>query len=106
LDLEDERVDITVDLRSLACENTEDLRAMHERIVRELPKKDLNVDEAANEALEVVEEMREMIEGVRELSDAFQVRKEIRDVATALGPLVAEGVDLQTPREGVNRFGV
>ncbi|MDF2703148.1 MAG: hypothetical protein K0S10_2094, partial [Rubrobacteraceae bacterium] len=36
-----------MDLRSLACENTEDLRAMHERIVRELPKKDLNVDEAA-----------------------------------------------------------
>jgi hypothetical protein len=33
------------------------------------------VDEAANEALEVVEEMREMIEGVRELSDAFEVRK-------------------------------
>jgi hypothetical protein len=72
---------------------------MHERIVRELPKKDLNVDEAANEALEVVEEMRE-------LSDAFQVRKEIRDVATALGPLVAEVVDLQTPHDGVNRGGV
>jgi hypothetical protein len=33
------------------------------------------VDEAANEALEVVEEMRKMIEGVRELSDAFEVRK-------------------------------
>jgi hypothetical protein len=72
---------------------------MHERIVRELPKKDLNVDEAANEALEVVEEMRE-------LSDAFQVPKEIRDVATALGPLVAEVVDLQTPHDGVNRGSV
>jgi hypothetical protein len=49
---------------------------MHESIVRELLKRDLNVDEAANEALVVVEEMREMIEGVRELSEAFQVRKE------------------------------
>lgn len=44
--------------------------------MRELLKRDLNVDEAANEALVVVEEMREMIEGMRELSEAFQVRKE------------------------------
>ena len=84
IDLEDEQVDITVDLRSLACEDTGDLRALHERIVRELPKRGLSVEEAAIEALEVVEEMREMLEGVRELSDAFEVREEIKDVETTL----------------------
>jgi hypothetical protein len=83
LDLEDEQVDITVDLRSLACENTEDLRALHERIARELPKRELSVEEAANEALDIVEEMRAMLEGVRELSDAFEVREEISDVDAA-----------------------
>jgi hypothetical protein len=36
--------------------------------VRELPKRELGVEEAANEALYVVEEMREILEGVRELS--------------------------------------
>lgn len=84
LDLEDERVDITVDLRSLVCDNTEDLRALHERIVRELPKRELTVEEAANEALYVVEEMKEMLEGVREVSDAYEVREEMNDVHTAL----------------------
>jgi hypothetical protein len=84
IDLEDEQVDISVDLRSLACENTYDLRALHERIVRELPKRELGVEEAANDALYVVEEMREMLEGVRELSDAFEVREETRDVEAAL----------------------
>ena len=42
-------------------------------IVRELPKRDLTVEEAPNEALEVVEEMQVMLGGVRELSDAFEV---------------------------------
>jgi hypothetical protein len=80
MDLEDEQVNLIVDLHSLACENAEDLRALHERIVRELPKRDLSVEEAANEALDVVEEMQGMLEGVRELSDAFEVREEIHDV--------------------------
>jgi hypothetical protein len=84
IDLEDERVDISVDLRSLACENADDLRALHERIVRELPKRDLTVEEAVNEALDSVQEIREMFEGVRELSDAFEVREEIKDVDAAL----------------------
>jgi hypothetical protein len=84
LDLEDEQVDISVDLRSLACEDTDDLRALHERLVRELPKRDLNSEEAANEALDIVEEMRELLEGVREVSDAFEVREEIKDVNAAL----------------------
>jgi len=84
LDLEDERVDITVDLRSLACEDTEDLCALHERIARELPKRELSVEEAANEALDIVEEMRAMLEGVREHSDAFEVREEIKDVDSGL----------------------
>jgi hypothetical protein len=84
MDLEDEQVNLTVDLRSLACNNAEDLRVLHERIVRELPKKDLSVEEAATEALDVVEEMRVMLEGVRELSDAFEVREEIHDVHETL----------------------
>jgi hypothetical protein len=84
MDLEDEQVNLTVDLRSLACNNAEDLRALHERIVRELPKRDLSVEEAATEALDVVEEMRVMLEGVRELSDAFEVREEIGDVHETL----------------------
>jgi hypothetical protein len=84
VDLEDEQVNLTVDLRSLACENPGDLRLLHERIVRELPRRDLSVEEAANEALDVVEEMQGMLGGVRELSDAFEVREEIRDVHEAL----------------------
>jgi hypothetical protein len=87
VDVEDERVDISVDLSSLACEDAEDLRALHGRIVRELPKRDLNMEEAANEALDIVEEMREMLEGVREFSDAFEVREEIGEVEAALGNL-------------------
>ncbi len=84
LDLEDERVDITVDLRSLACEDADDLSALHGRIVRELPKRELSTEEAANEALYIVEEMRGLLEGVRERSDAFEVREEIQDVDAAL----------------------
>lgn len=84
IDLEDEQLDISVDLRSLACDNTDDLRALHERIVRELPKRNLTVEEAANEALEVVEEMREMLEGVRELSDTFEIREETQEADAAL----------------------
>jgi hypothetical protein len=84
IDLEDEQVDISVDLRSLACEDTDDLRALHERIVRELPKSELTTEEAAIEALYIVEEMREMLEGVREVSDIFEVREEIDDVNAAL----------------------
>jgi hypothetical protein len=84
IDLEEEQVDISVDLRSLACDDTDELRALNERIVRELPKRELGVEEAASEALYVVEEMREMLEGVRELSDAFEVREETRDVEASL----------------------
>ena len=46
----------------LACENAENLRVLHERIVGELPKRDQSVVEAANEVLEVVEEMQGMLE--------------------------------------------
>ena len=87
IDLEDEQVDISVDLRSVACENASDLHALHERIVREVPKRELTSQEAANEALDVIEEMREMLEEVRELSDAFEVREEIGDVEAALEKL-------------------
>jgi hypothetical protein len=52
--------------------------------VRELSKRDLTTEEAANEALKVVEEMRAMLEDVRELSEAFEVREEVGDVEAAL----------------------
>jgi hypothetical protein len=84
LELPDQRVDTRVDLRSLAREDTSDLRALHERIVAELPKRQLNVEEAANEALEAVEEMQGMLEGVREVSDVLDTREEMREVRAAL----------------------
>src|SRR5215212_2133235 len=84
LELPDQRVDTRVDLRSLAREDTSDLRALHERIVEELPKRQLNVEEAANKALEAVEEMQGMLEGVREVSDVLDTRQEMREVRAAL----------------------
>jgi hypothetical protein len=100
IDLEDEQVDVSVDLRSLVCEDTDDLRAVHKRIVRELPKRELGVEEAATEALYVVEEMREMLEGVRELSEVFEVREETRDVDAALENLWMALSGIATVEEG------
>jgi hypothetical protein len=81
------RVDISVDVRSLACENADDLRALHERIARELPRREVSVEEAANEALEAVEEMQGVLERVREISDALDTQKEMRDVRVGLDNL-------------------
>ena len=78
------RVDTRVALRSLACEDTDDLRALHERIVGELPRRRLSVEEAANGSLEAVEEMQGMLEGVREISDVLDTREEMREVRAAL----------------------
>ena len=78
------RVDISVDVRSLACESADDLRALHERIARELPRTEVSVEEAANEALEAVEEMQGVLESVREISDALDGQEEMRDVGMAL----------------------
>jgi hypothetical protein len=84
LDVEGARVDLTVDSSSLACRDTSDLRALHERIARELPKWELTVEEAANEALEAVEEMQGMLEDVREVSEVLDTQAEMRDVRMAL----------------------
>jgi hypothetical protein len=81
------RVDISVDVRSLACEDADDLRALHERIARELPRREVSVEEAANEALEAVEEMQGVLERVREISDALDTQKEMRDVRVGLDNL-------------------
>jgi hypothetical protein len=78
------RVDTRVALRSLACEDTDDLRALHERIVRELPRRRLSVEEAANRALNAVETMQGMLEGVREISDVLDTGEEMREVRAAL----------------------
>lgn len=84
LDVEGAWVDLTVDPSSLACRDASDLRALHERIARELPKWELTVEEAANEALEAVEEMQGMLEDVREVSEVLDTQEEMRDVRVAL----------------------
>ncbi len=81
------RVNISVDVTSLACEDADDLRALHERIARELPRTEISVEEAANEALEAVEEMQGELERVREISDALDTQEEMRNVRMALDNL-------------------
>jgi hypothetical protein len=67
LDLYDERVALKVDVAfPRSRERRKDLRALRERIVRELPKRYLSTEEAASEALGVVEEMQGMLESARE----------------------------------------
>jgi hypothetical protein len=87
LDVEGARVDLTVDPSSFACRDASDLRALHERIARELPKWELTVEEAANEALEAVEEMQGMLEDVREVSEVLDTQEEMSDVRMALEKL-------------------
>ncbi len=82
-----QRADISVDLRSLACEDADDLRALHERIARELPRREVSAEEAANEALLAVEEMQGVLERVREVSDALDTQEEMQDVRVALDNL-------------------
>jgi hypothetical protein len=81
------RADISVGVRSLACEDADDLRALHERIARELPRREITAEEAANEALEAVEEMQSMLERVREVSDALDTQEEMQNVRVALDNL-------------------
>jgi hypothetical protein len=87
LDVEGARVDLTVDLSAFACRDASDLRALHERIARELPRWELTVEEAANEALDAVEEMQGMLEDVREVSEVLDTQEEMRDVRIALEKL-------------------
>jgi hypothetical protein len=87
LDVEGARVDLTVDPSSFACRDASDLRALHERIARELPKWELTVEEVANEALDAVEEMQGMLEDVREVSEVLDTQEEMRDVRMALEKL-------------------
>jgi hypothetical protein len=82
-----QRADISVDVRSLACEDAEDLRALHERIAKELPRREVTAEEAANEALEAVEEMQGVLEGVREVSEALDTQEEMQNVRVALDNL-------------------
>ncbi len=84
LDLQGAWVDLTVDPNSFACRDASDLRALHERIAMELPKRELTVEEAANEALEAVEEMQGMLEDVREVSEVLDTQEEMREVRVAL----------------------
>ncbi len=84
LDVEGAQVDLTVDPNSFACKDASDLRALHERIARELPKRELTVEEAANVALEAVEDMQGMLEDVREVSGVLDTQEEMREVRVAL----------------------
>ena len=87
LDVEGAWIDLTVDPNSFACGEASDLRALHERIVRELPRRNLTIEEAANEALNTVEEMQGMLEGVREIPASLDAQEEMRDVRVALDNL-------------------
>jgi hypothetical protein len=87
LDVEGAWVDLTVNPNSFACRDASDLRALHERIARELPKRELTVEEAANEALEAAEEMQGMLEDVREVSEVLDTQEEMREVRVALDNL-------------------
>lgn len=87
LDLQDAQLDLMVDPNSFACKDASDLRALHDRIVRQLPKRQLTAFEAATEALEYVEEMQATLENVREVSDHLDVLEEIRDTQTVLQDL-------------------
>jgi hypothetical protein len=84
LDVEGVWVDLTVDPNSFACRDASDLRALHERIVEQMPKRELTVEEAANEALEAVEEIQGMLEDIREVSEVLDTREEMREVRVAL----------------------
>jgi hypothetical protein len=84
LDVEDVWVDLTMDPNTFACRDASDLRSLHERIVEQMPKRELTVEEAANDALEAVEEMQGILEDVREVSDILDTREEMRDVHVAL----------------------
>jgi hypothetical protein len=87
LDVEGAWVDLTMDPNSLACRDASDLRVLHECIVEQMPKRELTVEEAANEALEAVEEMQGVLEDVREVSDVLDTREEMREVRVALDNL-------------------
>jgi hypothetical protein len=84
LDVEDAWIDLTMDPNSFACVDASDLRALHERIVQQIPRRQITVEEAANDALEAVEEMQGMLESVREISDSLDTQEEMRDVRVAL----------------------
>ena len=84
LDVEGAWIDLTLDPNSFACGDASDLRALHERIIEQMPRRQITVEEAANDALEAVEEMQGMLESVREVSDVLDTREEMRDVHAAL----------------------
>ena len=84
LEVEGAWIDLTMDPNSFACVDASDLRALHERIVEQIPRRQITVEEAANDALEAVEEMQGMLESVREVSDVLDTREEMRDVHVAL----------------------
>ncbi len=83
----DQEVDVSVDVRSLACEGADDLRALHQRAVRELPKRKIAMEEAANVGIVAVEEMRGIVESMRDISDALDTWEEMCDLRVALDNL-------------------
>jgi hypothetical protein len=87
LDVEDAWVDLTVDPNTFACRSASDLRALHERIAEQMPKRELTVEEAANDALEAVEEMQGILEDVREVSEVLDTQVEMREIRVALDSL-------------------
>jgi hypothetical protein len=83
----DHVVHVSVDVRSLVCEDADDLRALHQRAVRELPKRKIDMEEAANVGIVAMEEMRGIVESMREISDTLDTWEEMRDLRVALDNL-------------------
>jgi hypothetical protein len=84
LEVESARIDLTVDPNVFACSDASDLRALHGRIVEQMPRRPVAIEEAANDALEAVEEMQGMLESIREVSGVLDTRDEMRDAHAAL----------------------
>lgn len=77
-------------LSSYACANERDLRALHERIYRWLPKTGRQRErarEAAREASPVVEELMFRFSAIEELAARLDLEHEMDDVKTALESL-------------------
>jgi hypothetical protein len=99
------QVDISVDVRSLACEDADDLRALHERSARELPRREVSAEEAANEALEAVEEMQGALERVHGICNALDTQRDMRNARMALDNLWMELARIAAAEEDLRSRG-
>jgi hypothetical protein len=81
------QVDISVDVRSLACETRTTFAPCTSAALGSCPGGRSTVEEAANEALEAVEEMQGALERVHEISNALDTQRDMRNARMALDNL-------------------